>query len=150
MISDTHFFMAQAVARTPVLAAVRTPVLAAVRTLAQVVVAHILAQAAVHTLGLVGLATPVLVVALTINGTDPLPTVSNEPAIVWVEAANDPADGVGHFGFHSRASFCASAICSGVILDATKSRALIALSRSSWFEAGRRETARFSHMCART
>jgi hypothetical protein len=49
----------------------------AVRTLAPAV-ARTPVLVAVRTLGRVGLATLVLVAALTINGTDPLPTVSND------------------------------------------------------------------------
>ncbi len=45
------------------------------------------------------------------------------------------------FGFHSRAIFCASAICAGVILAATKSRLLMA-------SASPLTAARFHHMCA--
>ena len=41
-------------------------------------------------------------------------------------AANNLDTCTGYFGFHSRASFCASAICAGVILAATLSRCLTA------------------------
>lgn len=47
---------------------------------------------------------------------------------------------LGHFdanvGFHTRARFCASATCAGVIFVATRSRLPIALSRFSFSEAG--------------
>ena len=52
--------------------------------------------------------------------------------------------------FHSRASFCASAISTEVILEATKSRALTASSRFSVSEIGNCKAARLNHICART
>ena len=52
----------------------------------------------------------------------------------------------GYLGFHSRASFCASAICAGVILAASWSRSSIALSRYSLSDASKRNTARLNHM----
>ena len=48
------------------------------------------------------------------------------------------------FGFHSRAKFCASAICAGVILEATLSRCSTASAILSC------EAARLSHMYAYT
>ncbi len=47
------------------------------------------------------------------------------------------------FGFHSRARFCASAICVGVILAATKSRCPAALLSPP-------AAAKLNHMCALT
>ena len=49
----------------------------------------------------------------------------------------------GYLGFHSRASFCASAICAGVILAAIWSRLLMA-------SASPLAAARLHHMCACT
>jgi hypothetical protein len=48
-----------------------------------------------------------------------------------------------HFGFHSRASFCASAICAGVMRWATRSR-LVAASLTPC------AADKFNHICART
>ena len=53
-------------------------------------------------------------------------------------------------GFHSCASFCALVICACVMFAAQESRALIALSRLSFFEAGNCEAARLNHIYART
>src|SRR5262249_30896130 len=55
-----------------------------------------------------------------------------------------------YFGCHSRASFCASASCSGDILAATKSRFLTASLRLRAADAGKRAAARLNHMCALT
>jgi hypothetical protein len=46
-----------------------------------------------------------------------------------------------HFGFHSRASFCASAICAGVIFAAIKSRSAVKFPPAA---------AKLSYMCAMT
>jgi hypothetical protein len=51
------------------------------------------------------------------------------------------------FGFHSRASFCASAICAGVIIVAMKSRYLAAPAATPVFPWA---ALRFHHMCAAT
>lgn len=53
-----------------------------------------------------------------------------------VTASARKATRLRYFGFHSRASFCASAICSGVILRATESRFFAASSRCSVSEVG--------------
>ena len=58
-------------------------------------------------------------------------------------AANSLDTRTGYWGFHSRASFCASAICAGVILAATLSRFLTAA-------ASPLAATRLNHMCACT
>ena len=54
------------------------------------------------------------------------------------------------FGFHSRASFCASAICAGVILEATLPRAAAALFERSPPPLSACAAAKLYHMCATT
>ncbi len=53
-----------------------------------------------------------------------------------------------HFGTHSRAIFCASAICAGVIMAANASRLFTAISRSS--PSAARRDAKSNHMWACT
>jgi len=53
------------------------------------------------------------------------------------------------FGFHSLANFCASAIWSGVIIEATRSLALSVAFCSAFHSGGNREIERLYHMCAR-
>ena len=65
-------------------------------------------------------------------------------------AASNLAACTAYLGFHSRASFCASASCAGVILVATKSQFLTALLRFSFPDASKRAAARLNHMCAST
>ena len=60
------------------------------------------------------------------------------------------ARGDAQFVFHSRASRCASSICSRVICRAMRSRFLIAVSRLRLSEAAKRAAARLNHICART
>ena len=54
----------------------------------------------------------------------------------------------GHSGLHSWASRCASATCSAVSFAATSSRSLMALSRFSVSDAGKRVAARVNHTYA--
>ena len=61
--------------------------------------------------------------------------------------------GLRHFGFHSRASFCASATWSLVILEATRARSSAAaplMARIASQGGGGWAAARFSHLCAWT
>jgi hypothetical protein len=55
-----------------------------------------------------------------------------------------------YFGFRSRASFCASAICAGVILAATKSRLRTAAVRNSASVAEKLAAAKSNHLYAST
>jgi hypothetical protein len=56
-----------------------------------------------------------------------------EIALITCKGMRQALEAYGRFGFHSRASRCASATCAGVILAATKSRACAA---ASWYFPG--------------
>ena len=58
------------------------------------------------------------------------------------DETSDAKDYRSGFGFHSRASLCASAICAGVIKEAMASRALTERLKFPC------EAARLNHMCA--